>query len=63
MAGFIGHLYKQFPDQLYHDYFKLIDSYIEKFDLLEIGKPLHEHAFNIYVDLIVEKRMKERIDK
>jgi len=30
------------------------------FTLIEIGKPLHEHAFNIYVDLIVEKRMRDR---
>ena len=54
--------YENIDDQLYLDYFKLIDSYIEKFDLWEIGKPLHEHAFNVYIDLMVEKRLKDRGD-
>lgn len=48
-------------DELYEWYNKLLEGYIGRLDqVANKNESIHEHAFNFYLDLEVEKRLRER---
>jgi hypothetical protein len=53
--------FEQQPDELYEFYYRMLDHYSEKVG--DDNKKLVKAAFNLYVDLIIEKRNAARSTK